>query len=375
MKYVRCKMFDQQQNEVTCINKTVSKLPRRLTQLGLCCCISLMAATAVGAEGNQASDEGSSPVSIPKLAYAQNQALITNPYGNYFNYKVEGVCYWEQWTPYGPVYSTTLYVSHYLPDLLASVFPELGNNAEPVLNKTIDKGLAKLGEAYYAKMTGQNTGSGSSGDRPQNSMNRFFEVDVVGNPAINEFSSGFQTLPAQTTPYQVYYSSLFDKYFWHNPEAEILLHPQSLIPGVDNEGSMIAPWGSLYPRYGIISQYSQYKAAVMIALRAGNIATTPYQAPTAQMAPMVCGDHCKIYRPITVNDDINARYQRVYPDMNYRFDPDDFGKNDLLDTNVLDPYGQKWTKDGKNRYVFLIWRKYEGCIPGAGHVVAVYKSG
>ena len=352
-------------------------LMRQIKWLVLVIGCSLSFIPMVSVAQNSSQSDSDSPVTIAKAAYAQNQALITNPFGNYFNYKVEGMCTWVQWTPYGPVYSTTLYVTHYLPDLMASVFPALGENAEPVLNKTFDKGLAKLGEAYYAKMTGQNTGSGSSGDNPQNSMNRFFEIDVIGNPAINEFSSGFQTLSAKTTPYQVYYSSLLDKYLWHNPETEILLHPQSLIPGVDNEGSIIAPWGSLYPRSGVVTQYSQYKSAVMIALRAGNIATTPYEVPTSQMAPSgkeACGDHCDIYQPITINNDTNARYQRIYPDMNYRFDSDDFGKNDLLDKSVLDPYGQKWTKDGKNRYVFLIWRKYEGCIPGAGHVVAVYKA-
>ena len=327
--------------------------------------------------GKTPDDKKSEPVNVLKTTLAENEAYIENPMGNFFNYKVEGVCIWMHMTWHGPSFTTTLYVTHYLPDLMATVFPSIGQDPEILLNTSIDKLSVKAGEESYKLATGQSTGDGSSAETPENSVNRFFEVNIIGNPAIYAFKTGLPTLPVKTTPYEIYYSSFLDKYLWHNPEEEILLHPTSVLPGFYNEGSLIAPWGSLYPRYGIVTQFSQYKAAGVVALRAANIATESSQAHISIPAAGgegACGDHCKIYKPVTVNNDTNARFQRIYPDMSHTFNSDDLGKNDLMSKDILKPFGQEWTEKGKNRYAFLIWRKYEGCMPSRGKVIQVIKS-
>ena len=101
-----------------------------------------------------------------------------------------------------------------------------------------------------------------------------------------------------------YYSSLSDKYLWHNPSLELTLHPQAYIPFMDNEGSKLAPWGQLYPRYGTVVQSSQYKSAAMIALRATHIASRNAQAHVYMPAPKKCGknNRCHVIKDPDIND-------------------------------------------------------------------------
>ncbi len=323
--------------------------------------------------GNKAnSGDSSNPETVTEadIALYQNQALIKNPFGNFFEYQVKGMCVWMYVTPYGVQFEETLYVSHFLPDLLVSVFKHHDSNPVVSISNSIDKGLQAAGEATFTATMGMSSGDGNSGEKATTDSARFYEVGVYGNPMISEFSTGFQTHETVATPYMIYYSSLTDKIMWHNPEVEILLHPSSLIPLLNNEGSMIAPWGQLYPRYGSVTQFSQYKAAAMIALRATHIATStgqPHIYMPIDTGATACGQGCRVYES-DINSPDKVRFQRIFPDPEIDFE--DFGYNDLFDA-TLDAYGAKWTQQGDDNYVWLMWRKYEGCIQGKGSLVAV----
>ena len=318
------------------------------------------------------------PLTVAQLAVDQNAALIKNPFGNYFNYRVEGSCMWILYTPYGPVVNYTLYVKHFLPDLLVSVFSTKTSN--PLKSyQSVDKALDKLGAKTYQLYSHDKTGSGDADDKPTSDTNRFYDVDVIGNPAIAEFKTGFQTHKAVTTPYAVYYSSLLDQLLWHNPELELLLHPTSLLPFFNNEGGYIAPWGSLYPRYGVVTQYSKFKAAAVIALRASHLATHSAQSHIyheAKTGPTACGQGCKVSASM-INKPDDIEFQRVYPlDKSFTYNKKTFGYNDAIPASVHDfthSYKSDVTKAGHDNYAWLLWRKYEGCIQGKGSLVAVYK--
>ena len=319
------------------------------------------------------------PLTVADLTLAQNEAAAANPLGNYLNYQVEGACTWMLITPLGVKISTTAYVRHFLPDLLVSVYPRIGTNPLLEGRKVIDPAVNAIGKTYYKALTGIQPGSGDSGDKPHNSMDRFYEVSVLGNPAIMEFSNSTRTLPSNARPYRVYYSSLLDRYLWHNPELEDIMHPlATTLPGLEVEGDpVVNEWGPLYPRYGQVTQYSQYQAAAVIALRAAHIATRSGQLhlyapiPTGKKS---CGQDqvCDTFA-VNINDAETSEFQRTYPGPPERhFDPRELGKNTLIAAPATS-YGHQWTQAGGNAYAWLVWRKYQGCLKGEGKLVGYVK--
>jgi integrating conjugative element protein (TIGR03756 family) len=314
-----------------------------------------------------------SSVNVATLATAEAEAIMSNPMGNFLNYKIKGVCTWL--TEVYPFIHVTLYVQHYLPDTVVSVYPKLGENPFTEANSTIDPTLASMGQAEMNSIMGQKGGTGSFESSDNYSVNKFYEVDVIGNPGAFADSAIFALglVPPATTPYVPYYSSQLDMYLWHNPALEIALHPSSYIPFMNNEGSKLAPWGSLYPRYGMIVQNSDYKAAAMIALRAVHLATRSNQSHVYKSEPKNCGKRCTVIKDPDINDNDSVEFQLVSPQIDTTFDKDDFGHNDINAQELLDTYKQKIATKGDNAFVWLAWRKYEGCVQHPGTLLAVIK--
>ena len=312
-------------------------------------------------------------LNVATIAIDENLAGV-EPIGEYYNYMIEGFCEWMLITPLGPVFHSTKYVRNFNPDLLVTVYTNYGNDPDLVANNVIDPAVDTVGETSFSLIDGMPSGYGDSGNSPHSEMDRFFEVDVIGNPAIGNFSQTIQGHRPVTDAYAIYYSSLLDKVLWHSPMLEILLHPWGILPGVDDEGSILDSWGKLYPRYGVVTQPSQYKAAAMIALRALDIATQAGQMHVYQEAPTgpnACGMLCGV-SAVTINDKNDAEFQRVYPNPpEIDYDASDIGKNTIASGNLFKAYGINWTELGDNTYGWLIWRRYEGCMPGEGVVIAV----
>ena len=323
------------------------------------------------------STEALADVNIATLTQAQGQAIINNPMGNFYNWKVKGVCSWLTMCTIFPCTIQTSFVQHYQPDLVVSVFPEKGKNPFTEANSLIDVPMEAIGQAEMQSIMGVAGGIGHSGSKPSSTMNRFYEVDVFGNPGASAIgaASSLYAVPVTTAPYMPYYSSLLDMYLWHNPTLEITLHPQSYIPFMDNEGSTLAPWGSLYPRTGFVAQLSKFKAAAMVALRATHLATREGQMHMSTTAPKTgCGEKCQVIRDPDINDNDSVKFQLVYPEIEDKFDEDDFGKNDMYDLNITNTYRSDITQKGEDRYTWLAWRKYEGCVPGKGKLISVIRT-
>jgi integrating conjugative element protein (TIGR03756 family) len=147
-----------------------------------------------------------------------------------------------------------------------------------------------------------------------------------------------------------------DAYAWRFPGLE-RYYPGSLVPGLHDIGTpVINDWGPLYPRNGFVDQPDDAKAAAVDALRASSIVTQMGQAHVYWPLSNSCGDHCSIL-PVKENS-TNAEYQMIYPKVETHCVV--FGKAHHFT-------GKPWESDarqaGKDRYVWVLWRHYQGCIP------------
>ncbi len=312
------------------------------------------------------------PLLTPILMKDVVLAAASNPFGNFLNYRVEGVCFWVRWTMFGPVYSTTLKVNEFLPDAVVSVYDHDDENPwdygmtvlDPVFKKA---GQTEIKTTLHQDMTQSDQsmspmGAGSGFD----AGNKFKDVDIIGDPAVhlvNQFANAAM-IPTQAVPFHIYYSSLLDAYLWRTPQLEMLRYPYYLPPRVrDVTQNYIETWGAIFPRVGFVSQPDDYKAAAVLALRAADIATNPGQMHVYNvLGSTSCGQHCRVW-PSRENDFSNVKYQEIYP-VAQTTAVNEFGKSDLTDAK---PYGQDQYDKGKGSYVWVMWRHYEGCIQGSGN--------
>lgn len=325
----------------------------------LCCGLLLVGQLSFGA-----------PVDTLTITKEVMAAALNNPFGNFLNYRVEGICEWEHWTPLGPYFTTTLEVNEFLPDAVVMVYTNEGKNPWGYANTMVDPIMQKMGDAIAKSIDGvaplsTNDSVGGGGDM----MEKFKEAEIIGDPALLTFFSHlhFAMIPSEATPFVIYYSSLLDTYFWHSPQLDDLMHPQDLLPDVRNEGSAVDRWGAIFPRIGFIDQMGDFKAAAVIALRAADIATNADQSHIYEVLPSgSCGAHCKVW-PSHENDFADVKYQEIYPVPTVTAKKV-FGVNDLIGhTKDQNQYAL-----GHGNYLWVMWRHYEGCIQGGGQLVGVF---
>ena len=80
-----------------------------------------------------------------------------------------------------------------------------------------------------------------------------------------------------------------------------------------------------------------------------------------------------IHKNSDINDNDSVKFQLVSPQTDTQFDPDDFGHDDVFSKDIMKTYKEDIANKGKNSYTWLAWRKYEGCVPSKGKVIAVVK--
>lgn len=277
------------------------------------------------------------------------------------HYKVTGICYWMECV--GPFCSinTTLKLDHYLPDLVESVYTKPTNNPWLFDRNVLDPIAKRIGKMEMKQLAHENRMeySESHNNTQLDIDDRFHEIDVNGNPALTALHWGEFLLPSAASIFMPYFSSMMDSYAWRYPALE-RFYPQSYLPGVDDVGiPILHDWGQLYPRNGFLSQPDDAKAAAVIALRAATIITQPAQPHVYQPLGNSCGDHCDI-DSVEVNSS-NTKFQMIYPKVDSTCMV--FGHSDAGD---LHPWGMDDAQKGNDRYVWIVWRHYHGCIQGAG---------
>jgi integrating conjugative element protein (TIGR03756 family) len=278
------------------------------------------------------------------------------------HYKIKGVCYWE--SPAGV--NTTLYVEHYLPDVVVTVFSKPDENPWPEINLSIDKAGKIAQQKIVSSFSGFDVGSGQHSLSDQHEQNVFFkEADVIGNPALGVLPNELGLLPSTASPLMPYYQSMLDSASWRGfPQIKTtqLEEAYAMVSDIKHHiGTGLINWGGIYPHEGKVATSNDVKAAAVIAQRAGDLITSNdlmhLSGHIFHSLSNRCGQECKA-APIQENSD-KTEFQMIYP----------------VETDKCDYFG-KTTDYGKNAetktngaYVWVIWRFYEGCRDGVGKFI------
>lgn len=255
-------------------------------------------------------------------------------------YQVVGVCYWLLCTPFGCHVKTSAKVRHYIPETVVSSYGNTG------LNPWLE--VAPLGAP---NPTAQDGGNGTTNHNAENEMSVFKNVDVIGHPAtlLNHLAgvTGYVCKSA-TIPYVPYFLSTLDTAAWRMGIPEVA-YPQSLIPGVREVGSLFTAslWGNVYPREGFLHQTDDYKAAAVMAQRAGDVVTRIGQVHVYQPILALPSPGYWPPGPIIEGNILTHKWQELTP--------------------TLSPSCAVFPNDGFNvqsqdgGYAWALWRPYSCC--------------
>ncbi|CAB5671207.1 integrating conjugative element protein, PFL_4710 family [Delftia tsuruhatensis] len=182
-------------------------------------------------------------------------------------YRVTGLCYWLQCTPFGCKVRTSVKVRHYVPDAVVSSYATTGANPWVEVRAMSLPNPSALGG-----------NDGTTNQPSENTLAKFKNADVIGHPggaAFSQFASasGFACQGAGTA-FMPYLLSTLDTLAWRYNVPE-LLYPEALVPGMREIGARgsLNLWGAVYPRGGFLHQVDDHKAAAVVAQRAGDIVT------------------------------------------------------------------------------------------------------
>ena len=271
-----------------------------------------------------------------------------------------GVCFWLDCSPVECDVRTSVKVGHFNPDLVVSVYNELGGNPW----REVRSVLGHVQRAAARGVLGQLTPAppGSSGNRTGGGSTRlvFREADVVGHPLadlLNAVPVAGLICASQTGSGVPYFQSALDALAWRRALPESL-YPASFVPGLrEVGGGAWQSWGSVYPRNGWIVQPEEPKAAAVIAQRAADIVTRAGQphvyVPLSGPDPL----DQRVWPPggLVEGDGATGRWQMLAP-LAER-DCAVFGHDDRADSAG---WGAGRVDVGGD-YVWNLWRPYRCC--------------
>lgn len=282
--------------------------------------------------------------------------------GKCMHYRVTGACGWVYWR-YGPHFKTTLKVKHYLPELVVMTYPNKGDApwmpGDKISGKLVEKGLDESGELAYKVISKEKLGDGNVLMDGEGAANlRFLEAASIGNPALFLLRNiPFPLIDSQYSSNYVYHQSVLDSISWHNAELDTVTDfKKALNPFYDVKTSG-SSWGALSPRAGYIMHFNPAKAAGVIAMRSTAIATGP---KTGHIAPAKPQNKCKKCSTVgRAESNSDTQLQMVYP-------------HEESSCHIMPAQAEPaWTENVEEgqKYVWVVWRKYEGCINGPGKLV------
>lgn len=274
------------------------------------------------------------------------------------HYRIKGACYW--WVKDGAFGhpEVTLKVAHYIPDVVVSVFDRPGDNPLLEANYFYDKPAYKLAKKLIKAFTGLKLGDGRhSFANAHDTQVRFKEVSIIGNPAAHMLGKDI-TISPNAIAFMPYFNSFLDVMSWRFGTE--MLYPDSWNPWAHPIGKTRIKnqygnsWGHLYPRDGFVVAANDAIASAVIAQRAVDIITKRYQPHAYRYLKRRCGSHCKA--AAVKENDRQSQWQRLFPVESHQCHVfgGKHGSEDHLATQT------------KGRYVWILWRYYEGCIPAKG---------
>ena len=269
------------------------------------------------------------------------------------HYKVIGVCTWTT-GDFIPKIVTTASIEQYMPDLIVTVSNKPEENPWEEAAFLFENQTSRdLYQKTYLLATGFSLGFGDdSGQVSAMHINdeRTRVVDVIGSPAAF-YQIPYLSHSPETLFGLPYYLSEADAVMDRTELGEIpymALRPHLLI------NHDIGTWGHEIPRLMRVTQPSRFRASVVAAMHAADIVTNHNSPHVTKSTQNSCGKNCVVANVIYDPKEDNIIWQEIYP-INRNIKPGD--AND---------YGIKDDKDGNGNYIFVVWRRYRGCVQHEG---------
>ncbi|TCV62182.1 TIGR03756 family integrating conjugative element protein [Pseudomonas fluorescens] len=254
-------------------------------------------------------------------------------------YRVVGICFWLLCTPFGCTVKTSTKVRHFIPELVVSSYATTGANPWTE--------MAALSSPISGAEGGGNL---ITPNTQRDNLPRFKNVDGIGHPggwATTRLASqsGYACVSGATA-FLPYYLSTLDSLAWRQgiPES---LYPESLVPGIREIGRQLAGnmWGNVYPRQGFLVQPDDFKAAAVMAQRAGDFITRYWQPHVYLPLTPAPRDGYWPPGPIVENDASTHKWQLLSPL--------------VQPTCAIFPSDSVQSGDGG--YAWSLWRPYSCC--------------
>lgn len=276
------------------------------------------------------------------------------------HYKVIGSCTWSV-GKFPPKLIPVAAVEQFLPDLIITVANRPETNPWIEANSLFENPTSQaLYQQTYKLATGSELGFGN--DTGQiNSMHiddeRTRVVDVIGSPA-GLYRFPYLSHKPETRFGFPYYISEADAVSDRSEVAEIaymMTHPQLLFNhDIGGQGHV---WGHEVPRLMRVTQPSRFRASIVAAMHAADIVTNKNGLHVTQSTSNSCGPNCVVSNVIFDPKRERVIWQEVYP------------KNRNINFNDASDIGIEDEKAGNGNYVFVVWRKYRGCIHHKGKLI------
>lgn len=257
------------------------------------------------------------------------------------DYRVIGICYWLYCTWTGCTVRTSVKVRHYIPDGVVSSYSNTGENP-----------WVEVRAMSLPNISAQAGGDGTTNEDHENNLAKFKNADVIGHPAgdvFSQFASAFgNTCAGAGTPFMPYLLSTLDTVAWRYNVPESL-YPEALIPGRREIGTRLGLnlWGNVYPRGGFLHQVDDYKAAAVVAQRAGDIVTRRNQIHVYQ--PLLARARAGYWPAgaLMETDASTGKWQELTPT--------------LSNTCTVFPHGRTRVQAQRGDYAWALWRPYSCC--------------
>lgn len=295
------------------------------------------------------------PITTPQIAIKVLKKLTKNSH-----LRIIGSCMWLE-RNFPPKVTPGPAVSQFLPDLIVTVSNNPGENPWVEANALYENkaALTVYKSAFKAALNlplGFGDGSGQVATQHINE-DRTRIVSVLGSPSAVYQIKGITHRP-ETKLMKLYYSSLADAVNERTQIAEIAYlasRPQLLI---NHEiGSATYLWGHELPRLMRVTQPSRFRASVVAAMHAADIVTNEGGMHLKQPTTNACGPHCVVSNVVFDPQQKQVIWQEVYPN-NRTIIPGSPSDEGVADENK-----------GNGNYVFVVWRKYKGCVKQPGKLL------
>ncbi|WP_374072519.1 TIGR03756 family integrating conjugative element protein [Alloalcanivorax xenomutans] len=276
-------------------------------------------------------------------AFALDTATITSSVlsPDCISYRVKGICYWLLCTLTGCSVETSVKVEHYVPDAVVSSYSNTGKNP-----------WVEVRALSQPNASAEGGGDGTTNEEHENNLAKFKNADVIGHPGstlFNQFISqwGYSCAGAGTA-FMPYLLSTLDTVAWRYNVPESL-YPEALIPGRREIGTRwgLNLWGNVYPRGGFLHHVDDYKAAAVVAQRAGDVVTRRGQVHVYQ--PLVANAYDGYWPAgaLMESDASTGKWQELTPT--------------LKNTCAVFPHSERRVQAQQGDYAWALWRPYACC--------------